>query len=128
MSTLTAARSIVGEAGIILAGVEEVGPLTTTVDTRTIPAKVQGGDLVVVANPPARTFDTWNDETWEWSVWLIAGPANDLERAWARLDAAVDALAVPLEVTRAAPDAFTDQQRATYPAYVLTITSHRHTA
>lgn len=124
MSTLAAALTMATDAASLLADDPLVGSVYTTVDPREVPPKVAGGDLVVVVNPPERTFDTWHEETHTWSVWVIAGPANDLHRAWERLSAAVDLLHRDLEADGARPDAFTDNQRVTYPAYVLTITQH----
>lgn len=128
MSTLAAATQLATEASEVLAGVEGVGSYSTTLDPRTIPPTVAGGDLAVVVNPPTRTFTTWHEQEWEWEVWVVAGPANDLPTAWGRLDAAVDALAGPLEVATARPDAFSAPDRAQYPAYVLTIPSNYHTS
>lgn len=128
MSTYAAALQMAAEAA------EELGKATdlegvsisATTDPRLIPNLLANGDLVVVVNPPAREFTTWHEEEWEWEAWVVTGPANDLPAAWRRLDAAVEALRVPLEVARARPDAFADQQRAQYPAYVLTIPTNYH--
>lgn len=126
MSSLGAAIQLAAEAKGILDTVDGVGGVSATTDPRLIPNLLAGGDLCVVVNPPTREFTTWHEQEWTWDVWIVAGPANDLEAAWARLDAAVDALATPLEVATARPDAFADQQRAQYPAFVLTITSNYH--
>lgn len=123
MSSLGAARQLAAEAAAELAADLEVGKVSTLTDPRKIPNLVANGDFVVCVNPPSRSFLTWHEEEWEWEVWLVAGPSNDLETAWERLDRAVDLLATPLEVETARADAFTDQQRAQYPAYVLTITT-----
>ena len=118
---LAYAQQLANQAAALLAD-PGTAPVSATLDPRDAASLVDGGDLVVVVNPPEITWETWHEETLTWSVWVIAGPANDLHSAWDRLSNALDLLHRELEADGARPDGFV-HQGVTYPAYVLTITS-----
>lgn len=83
------------------------------------------GLMAAVVNPPTVTYETWTEAVAEWQLWLIAAhtQATDLDTAWDNLDSARDALAEPLGLDTATPDAFVDAQGTTWPALICTFTT-----
>lgn len=121
MRSLAEARALADHAreAFTAAGLD----VTVTTDPAKVAPVVAANGVALVVNPPELTFTTWTDTDVEWSLWLVAGPRNDPDTAWAQLDAALDAIREPLELDRARPDAFRDNHGATYPAFVLTTTT-----
>lgn len=119
--TLTWASELAGLASQALTGLEDV---TVTADLTEVPSALAGGHLVVAVRPPSLEVPGWREVIATWEVYLIAGPAEDQLSAWERLDSALFHLLDALDADEVRPDAFTDLQNATYPAFVLTTTSH----
>lgn len=100
--------------------------LHTTNNTAAGPA-LAAGSVVVLVLPPALTFETAYHVEAAWTALVIAGPEHDPGKAWQTLDAALDALAGPLDVDTARPVSFADPQGPLWPAFEITFTTeHIH--
>lgn len=123
MSTHRWASQLVAKAATTLAEVGLQG-ISPTTDVSAAPSALAAGHLVITVRPPTLDLPTWDEILATFEVVLITGPASDPVRAWERLDEALFPLLEPLAVERVAADAFIDSQNTTYPALVLTTTSH----
>ena len=121
MSTLAWAQDLLEDAADRLAGLPL--PVTATPDLTAVPSHLAAGHLVITCLPPRLEVPTWSELEATWEIFLIAG-GSDALAAWATLDAALFVLLERLAVEEVRPDSFTDLQGKTYPAFVITTTSH----
>lgn len=122
MKTQPAATAIRDELAAELAAAGITARVTID-PTDAAPALDSGTATVVVVNPPTLEFVTWHQTRAEWPVWVIAGPPTDHPTAWAALDDALPIVVRVLEAETAQPNAFTDGQGHSYPAYLITTTT-----
>lgn len=121
MSTQRWAQEILDTALDALAEVEDV---TGTLDLAEAASALSAGHLVVCPRPPELEIPTWSELTATWEIILAAGPSDQTVAAWSRLDTALLALIEPLAIETTRPDALLDNQSTSWPALVLTTTSH----
>lgn len=114
----TTALGTTAEQALTAAGIPDA---LVTLDATNAPPAAQAGGSVLVLGPPSLTYTTQRVVQATWTLWLVAGP--DLEQGWPRLDAMLAALAQPLDIDTAEPDALTGSTGSTYPAYRATTTA-----
>lgn len=114
----TTALAATAQAAMDAAGITDA---LVTLDATDAPSAAQAGGSVAVIGPPSLTYTTQRIVQSTWTVWLVAGPR--LEQGWPRLDAMLAALAEPLDLDTAEPDALTGSTGSSYPAYRATTTA-----
>lgn len=83
---------------------------------------LDAGRAVAIVQPPRIDYQTYTLADVEWSVVVAAGPSADYLRAWARMDAIVEAIRVPLGIDSAEPSAYRTAGGKEYPAYLVKLT------
>lgn len=77
---------------------------------------------IAVIAPPSLTFPDWDAPAVEWTVHLVAGPANDFLASWEKLDALLEALfAAQLNLKSAEPAGYETREGTVIPAYTVTL-------
>lgn len=93
---------------------------TATTDALKVPSGARHGIAVVAA--PSLTFPDWDEPAVEWTIHLVAGPANDFLAAWEKLDALLEALFVAqLNLKSAEPAGYETREGPVIPAYTVTL-------
>lgn len=95
----------------------------TGTDPATVAQTVLSDQVAVIVNAPTINFATWHHITSTWDVWIVSGPEHDVDAAWDRIDAAIEALRIPWALDSATPNAFADGRGTNWPAYQLEFTT-----
>lgn len=93
---------------------------TASLDARDIPSGARHG--IVIVAPPDMTFPTFTQTEITHELAVIAGPADNLLKAWERLDAMVEAIRrAGFDLDAARGDMFKPLHGSPLPGYTLTL-------
>ncbi|OYO16286.1 hypothetical protein CGZ94_04925 [Enemella evansiae] len=99
----------------------ELDQVAVTDDLAQLGTLIATGNAVVIIMPPAIRWDTWTSAALTWSLYIAAGP--DPIHALGPLNALLDALAGPLELTEGEPVTLATNQGRSVAGYRLTTTA-----
>lgn len=106
----------------LILGHGEAGGAVVTLDPREAAAALLAGELAVVIQPPATTFETWTITEYTWQI-VVISPVPEALDAWPSLDALVAELREPLELDSAALTMWQPAQGPAWPCASLTTTT-----